>query len=71
MKTTVLKEILAFIFGRKYYANVLNINGTSKMELSCFIFRTKEEALKQKADLLFNRSYKVVETISFRSRRVY
>lgn len=27
MNSTVLKEIIAFLFGRKYYANIINTRG--------------------------------------------
>lgn len=69
--TTVLTEIAAFLFGRKYYANIVNTRGTLKCELSSFIFRTKEEADNHRAALDSNLSYRFVETISFRSRREY
>lgn len=69
--TTVLTEIVAFIFGRKYYANIINTRGTLKCELSSFIFRSKKEAEKHRAALESNLSYKFIETVSFRSRREY
>lgn len=69
--TTVLTEILAFLFGRKYYANIIHTRGTDKCEVSSFIFRSKEEANSHRNALESNLSYKFVETISFRSRREY
>ena len=33
MQTTVLKEIIAFLFGRKYYANIVGTKGTAEMQL--------------------------------------
>lgn len=32
MQTTVLKEVIAFLFGRKYYANIVATKGTDKTE---------------------------------------
>lgn len=69
--TTVLTEILAFLFGRKYYANIIHTRGTDKCEVSSFIFRSKEQANSHRNALDNNLSYKFVETISFRSRREY
>lgn len=69
--TTVLTEIMAFIFGRKYYANIIHTRGTKKCEVSSFIFLSKQDALAHRDELEDNRSYKFVETVSFRSRRNY
>lgn len=69
--TTVLTEIVAFIFGRKYYANIIHTRGTNKCEVSSFIFRSKKEANQHRAALENNLSYKFVETVSFRSRHDY
>lgn len=71
MNSTVLKEIIAFLLGRKYYANVINTRGTAKCEICSFIFRTKEEAEKHRQTLNGTMSYTYLETISFRSRRDY
>lgn len=70
MNTTVFKEILAFLFGRKYYANIVNWRGTSTQEISCFIFTTRSDAKKHERELEWNASFKFIETISFRSRKV-
>ncbi len=71
MNSTVLKEIIAFIFGRKYYANIINTRGTSKCEICSFIFHTKEEAAKHRETIKGTMSYEYIETVSFRSRREY
>ncbi|HIT83300.1 MAG TPA: hypothetical protein IAA99_03770 [Candidatus Avibacteroides faecavium] len=71
MQTTVLKEIIAFIFGRKYYANIVGTKGTAEMQLCSFIFRTKAEAGKHRDELMSTLSFKYIETISFRSRKEY
>ena len=71
MKTTVLKEIIAFLFGRKYYANMVGTKGTEKMEMWSYIFRTKEAADKHRDGLLTTLSFRYIETISFRSRKEY
>lgn len=71
MNSTVLAEILAFILGRKYYANIINTRGTDKCELSCFIFHSKEEAEAHRLNLETTISYLYIETVSFRSRKEY
>lgn len=71
MQTTVLKEIIAFLFGRKYYANIVGTKGTDKTELCSYIFRTKEEANRHRDSLLTTLSFQYIETISFRSRKEY
>lgn len=69
--TTVLTEIMAFLFGRKYYANIVNTKGTKKCEISSYIFLSKEDALRHRDAMEDNLSYKVIDTISFRSRKDY
>lgn len=67
----LLNKILTHLLGNKYYANIINTRGTSKCEISCFIFHTKEEALKHKFSLDTTRSFMFIETVSFRSRKKY
>ncbi|MDE5688674.1 MAG: hypothetical protein K2I18_08645 [Paramuribaculum sp.] len=67
----LLNEILSFLLGRRYYANIINTIGTDKCEISCFIFRSRAAARKHRDTLQTNRSYRYVETIKFRSRREY
>ena len=67
----LINRILTHIFGFKYYANIINTRGTSKCEISCFIFHSKEEALKHKLTLDTTRSFMFIETVSFRSRKKY
>lgn len=71
MQTTVLKEVIAFIFGRKYYANIVTTKGTDKKEICSYIFSTKEEADKHREELQTTLSFQFIETISFRSRHNY
>lgn len=71
MQTTVLKEIIAFLFGRKYYANIVGTKGTDKMEICSYIFRTKKEADRHREALMGTLSFRYIETISFRSRKEY
>ena len=71
MNYSVLQAIVAFIFGHKYYANIVNTRGTDRFEVASFIFLTKEDAIKHRRSLDTTRSYQYVETVSFRSRMVY
>lgn len=71
MQTTVLKEVIAFILGRKYYANIVAVKGTGKTEICSYIFTSKEEANKHRDEIQTTLSFLYVETISFRSRNEY
>lgn len=71
MNTTVLNEIISFLIGRKYYANIIATKGVNKQEICSFIFRTKKDALKHKLEIESTLSFAFIETISFRSRREY
>lgn len=71
MNSTVLKEVIAFLFGRKYYANIVATKGTDKMEICSYIFSTKEKADKHRDMLDATLSFRYIETISFRSRHTY
>lgn len=71
MQTTVLKEVIAFLFGRKYYANIVATKGTDKTEICSYIFTSKEEADQHRDGLETTRSFVFMETISFRSRKEY
>lgn len=69
--TTLLTEIVAFLLGRRYYANIINTKGTNRCEISCYIFRSKEDADRHRDELQANMSFKFIETVSFRSRHDY
>lgn len=71
MQTTVLKEIMAFLFGRKYYANIVATKGTTKQEICSYIFLTKQEANDHRRQIEDTLSFRYVDTVSFRSRRVH
>ena len=70
MHTTVLKEIIAFLFGRKYYANIIATNGVAKQEISSFIFASREAANRHRQEIETTLSFRYIETVSFRSRKV-
>lgn len=67
----VVSAIAEFLFGKKYYANVINTRGTDRCEISSIIFPSLEAANKHKKELSTTYSYQWVETISFRSRKDY
>lgn len=71
MNETVLTKIIDFIFGHKYYANIIHTRGTDKIEMSSFIHRTKAAANKHRDQIEETRLYRYIETISFRSRKDY
>lgn len=70
-KETVLQSIIAHIFGHKYYANIINTRGTDKCEVSSFIHRSKEEAMRHRLEIESTRSFLYIETVSFRSHKDY
>lgn len=70
MHSTVLKEIIAFLFGRKYYANIIATKGISKYEICSYIFASHEAADKHRHDVEATLSFTFVETVSFRSRKI-
>ena len=69
--TTLLNEIISFLFGRKYYANVICTRGVEKYEICSLIFPTKEAAMEHKRTIETTLSFQFIETISFRSRFNY
>lgn len=68
---SVLSIIIDFIFGQKYYANIINTRGVDKYELCCYIFHSRAAADLHRQDLDSTASYTYIETISFRSRKHY
>lgn len=71
MQTTILKEIFAFILGRKYYANIVATKGTAETQLCSYIFTSREEARRHRDSIDATLSFQFVETVAFRSRRDY
>lgn len=70
-KESLIEMIISFIWGHKYYANIIRTNGVKKYEISSFIFARKEDAEKHHRDIQETRTFTYVETISFRSRMEY
>ena len=54
MNYSVLQAIVAFIFGHKYYANIVNTRGTDRFEVASFIFLSKEDAIRHRRSLNSN-----------------
>lgn len=71
MQTTLITEILALLLGRKYYANIVAVNGTDKTDICSHIFATKQQAEQHKQHIATTLSFQFIETISFRSRKNY
>lgn len=70
MNSTVLKEIMAFLLGRKYYANIIATRSTTKQEICSYIFATKEAAERHRDEIETTLSFRYIETVSFRSRKI-
>lgn len=70
MYTTVIKEIVALLLGRKYYVNIVTVRGQRRQEACCHIFSDREAARRHMWEINATSSYTFVETVSFRSRKV-
>jgi hypothetical protein len=70
-QNSVLAKIIDFIFGRKYYATIMNTRGTERCDINSTIFLTKADAEAHKNRLNGTASYMHIETISFRSHKDY
>lgn len=70
-KKSLLTIIIEFLFGTKYYANIINTRGVIRYEICCFIFRSRKSAMEHKQRLESGLSYKYIQTITFRSRKNY
>lgn len=71
MQNSVLSKILDFIFGRKYYATIMNTRGTAACDINSTIFLSKQAAEAHRQRLESTTSFMWVETISFRSHKDY
>lgn len=71
MNYSVLQAIAAFLFGHKYYANIVNTRGVERYELTSYIFASQYEADQHRLRIEQTRTFEYIETISFRSRKVY
>lgn len=68
---TILSSIIDFLLGKKYYVNIIATRGTSKVEMSSFIFNSRDNAERHKTQIASTASFQWVETVSFRSRNDY
>lgn len=68
---SVLEKIADFIFGHRYYANIINTRGTDKCEVCSYIFRTREQAKQHRKTIDSTLSFLYIETVSFRSYKDY
>ena len=63
-----INAILAFLFGQKYYINIFCDRGIDNAWVSSQIFRSRSEAERHKENVEASKSYKFLQTRSFRSR---
>lgn len=71
MKQSLIQAVTAFILGNKYYANIVCTRGVERYELNSYIFKSRQEADRHRRRLETTRTYEYIETVSFRSRKVY
>lgn len=64
----LLSLIIEHLFGHRYYANIVYHIGSRRCDISSYIFTTIEEAREHRDRLKDNRSFRFVQTISFRSK---
>lgn len=70
MHSTILNEIISTLFGRKYYANIIETKGVAKQEICSYIFSSREAAQRHRRDIDNTLSFRFIETVSFRSRKI-
>lgn len=61
---------MAFLFGRKYYANIIATKGVAKLEICSYIFATRKAAERHRQEIETTMSFLFIETVAFRSRKV-
>ena len=66
-----LRKIIFFLFGRRYWANIVSVNGTGKCEICPYIFHSKQEADEHCETIKDALSFTYIETVTFRSRNEY
>ncbi|MGN0875349.1 MAG: hypothetical protein ACI4OZ_09205 [Akkermansia sp.] len=71
MKESLIQSIINHIFGRKYYANIVNTRGTFRCELTSQIFRTRRQAEQHRRTIASTYTYSHIETVTFRSHQNY
>lgn len=71
MTQSILQSIISFIFGIKYYANIVCTRGTERYEIASYIFTSRQQADEHRRRVESTRAFEHIETISFRSRKVY
>lgn len=71
MKKSALHRLEDWLFGHKYYANIILVKGTQATELTSFIHYTRRAAERHMLAIRDTSSFEYVETVSFRSRHDY
>jgi len=61
-------SLLDYLFGPRYWANIVRTRGTDRVEICSYIFRTRADARAHQTTLESLRSYDYLATISFRTR---
>ena len=64
----LLSLIIEHLFGRRYYANIVYHIGSRRYDISSYIFTTTKAAREHRDRLKDNRSFRFIQTISFRSK---
>lgn len=67
----LLKDIFHYVFGYRYYVNIVNTIGTDIVETTSFIHPTRQAAREHARQIAATRSFIYIETVSFWSRNFY
>ena len=67
----LITAISEFLFGRRYYVNIINVRGTDICEMSSFIHTTRQAAERHRAQIESTASFSWIETVTFRSHKDY
>jgi hypothetical protein len=63
-----IQKIIDRLFGHRYYAVIIGVQGSGIYEIASQIHRTKKSAEEHKQRIYGTHTYIYIETISFRSK---
>jgi hypothetical protein len=66
-----IRNLYRRVFGYRYYAVIIGIQGSGIYEVASQIHRTKKSAEEHRQRIYGTRTYIYIETIKFRSRNDY
>lgn len=70
-KKTILRRIIEDLLGHKYYVNIVALTGTDRYDVAGNIWTTRKAAKAHRESIEQTASFTFIETVSFRSRKIY